>query len=70
MKIIVYSTKQCPRCERLKQLLKEEKIPFEEKSLDDTDVMADLHMRNAAILQAPALEIGELLFEYKGTDIL
>jgi len=35
---------------------------LEEKSIEDTEVMADLVMRNIHLLSAPALEINGIVF--------
>jgi len=66
MKVVVYSTKNCPRCKTLKRILKRTKIPFTEKSIEDTDVMADLMMKDIHILSAPAIQIGKFVFEFRG----
>jgi glutaredoxin len=55
--IVVYTSSGCPRCEILKKWLENENADFEEKDLGDVDVMADLVMRNAVVLSAPALEV-------------
>jgi len=41
----------------LKKWLMHENGDFEERNLEDVDVMADLVMRNAVVLSAPALEV-------------
>jgi glutaredoxin len=56
--IIVYTTSNCPRCRLLKEWLKSKGVVFEEKSLDASEVMADLIVRNIYVLSAPALEVG------------
>lgn len=61
-KMIVYTSRGCVRCAMLKKWLKSRDIEFMEKNLDDVDVMADLIMRNAVVLSAPALEVEEALF--------
>ena len=56
----------------LKKWLKSKNTNFEEKNLEDSDVMTDLVMRNFVVLSAPALEIdGEVytdsqIFENNG----
>ena len=54
--VIVYTTKNCVKCKQLKTWLRRNKIAFVTKSLDDTNTMTDLVMRNIVILSAPALE--------------
>ena len=56
MKTIVYTSKNCSRCKALKQWLRRNNLSFDEKNIDNTDVMTDLVMRNIVVLSAPALE--------------
>jgi glutaredoxin len=60
--IVVYTSNGCPKCDLLKRWLKDKNAVFEEKNLEDVDVMADLVMRNAVVLSAPALEIGGTVY--------
>jgi glutaredoxin len=55
--IVVYTTNGCTRCDMLKKWLKNKDAIFEEKDLEDVDVMTDLVMRDLVVLSAPALEI-------------
>jgi glutaredoxin len=55
--IVVYTTNGCIRCDMLKKWLKNKDAIFEEKNLEDVDVMTELVMRNLVVLSAPALEI-------------
>jgi len=59
-KVVVYTSNGCPRCTLLKEWLKDRNTEFEEKSLDNVDVMTDLVMRNLVVLSAPALEVGDV----------
>ena len=68
MPVILYTTKTCPRCAIVKKWLEDIGTPFTTKSLEDSEVMADLHMRNAPVLAAPALEIDGIVFEYRGGE--
>lgn len=56
MPITVYTTSNCPRCKLLKKWLQNNKVQFGEKSMEDSDVAADLTMRDVYILAAPILE--------------
>ena len=56
-KLIVYTSRTCPRCAALKKWLRKNKVSFKEKNIDDTDVMTELVMRNLVVLSAPALEL-------------
>ena len=62
MKLTVYSSKNCPRCKALKKWLRKNKLSFTEKSIDDTDVMTELVMRNIMVLSAPALETENMVY--------
>ncbi|MDG6222786.1 MAG: glutaredoxin family protein [Candidatus Bathyarchaeota archaeon] len=70
--VVVYTTSGCTRCDMLKKWLKNKNTNFEEKNLEDSDVMTDLVMRNFVVMSAPALEInGEVytdsqIFENNG----
>jgi glutaredoxin len=55
--VVVYTTSGCTRCSMLKKWLKNKNTNFEEKNLEDSDVMTDLVMRNFVVLSAPAIEI-------------
>jgi len=55
--IVVYTSSGCPKCAVLKKWLENKNADFEEKNLEDVDVMADLVMRNFVVLSAPALEV-------------
>ena len=56
MKTIVYTSKNCSRCRALKKWLRRNKFAFVTKSIDNTEIMTDLVMRNLVVLSAPALE--------------
>ena len=55
--IVVYTSSGCSKCITLKKWLKSRNADFEEKSLEDLDVMASLVMRNVVVSSAPALEV-------------
>jgi len=55
--IVIYTSSNCIKCAMLKKWLKNKNADFEEKNLEDVDVMADLVMRNVVVLSAPALEV-------------
>jgi len=62
--VVVYTTSGCTRCDMLKKWLKNKNTNFEEKNLEDSDVMTDLVMRNFVVQSAPALEInGEVYID-------
>ena len=55
--VVVYTTSGCVRCNMLKNWLKNKNTGFEEKNLEDSDVMTDLVMRNFVVMSAPAIEV-------------
>jgi len=61
-KVVVYTSGGCPRCTLLKEWLKDRNREFEEKNLEDVNVMTDLVMRNFVVLSAPALEVGKVVY--------
>jgi len=65
--VVVYTTSGCTRCDMLKKWLKNKNTNFEEKNLEDSDVMADLVMRNFVVMSAPAIEIDGTV--YTDSDI-
>ena len=46
----------------LKKWLKNKNTNFEEKNLEDSNVMTDLVMRNFVVMSAPALEIDGVVY--------
>jgi hypothetical protein len=46
----------------LKEWLKDKNAEFEEKNLEDINVMTELVMRNLVVLSAPALEVEEAFY--------
>jgi len=57
-KVIVYASPNCPKCSALKAWLRNKGFEFEERNLEDSEVMADLILRDVYVLSAPALEVG------------
>lgn len=61
-KVIVYTSSGCPRCATLKGWLRNRHADFEERSLEDVEVMASLIMKNIFVLSAPALEVKGIVY--------
>jgi len=59
MKATVYSTKNCPNCSVLKELLKKEGIDVEEADMRTPDVATELFAHNVFAMQAPILRMGD-----------
>ena len=60
--VVVYTTSGCTRCNMLKKWLKNKNTNFEEKNLENFDVMTDLVMRNFVVQSAPAVEINGTVY--------
>jgi len=62
MKTIVYSTKDCSRCKILKDWLQRMDMEFEERDLENTNVMTELVMMNISTYEAPLLQINDKVY--------
>ena len=58
-RVVVYTTPVCPRCAALKEWLKQRGVEYEEKNMEDSEVMAELVMDNVFALSAPVLKVGD-----------
>jgi len=61
-RVVVYKTTGCSKCNMLEEWLRSIKKEFEERDLDDVDIMAELVMRNEVVLSAPVLEVEGTLY--------
>lgn len=61
-KIVVYTSNSCHKCSAVKEWLKTANRHFEERSLEDTEVMTELVMRNLVVLSAPAVEVDNTVY--------
>ena len=61
-KIIVYTSSGCHKCSALKNWLLAANRQFEERNLENVDVMAELVMKDVVVLSAPALEVGAAVY--------
>ncbi len=64
MKIIVYSTKICPNCKMLKELLASKNVPFKEMEMGTPAALTELSIHGVFTMMAPVLQI-ENAFYYK-----
>jgi glutaredoxin len=58
-KLRVYTTPKCIRCRQLKRWLKIKGFEFEELDLSNTEVQADLVMKDVYSTSSPILEVGK-----------
>jgi glutaredoxin len=61
-KIVVYTTNGCRKCNTLKEWLKRANRYFEERSLEDINVMTELVMKDIVVLSAPVLEVNNSIY--------
>ncbi|NIU81014.1 hypothetical protein GWN63_02040 [Candidatus Bathyarchaeota archaeon] len=63
-KLVLYTSEGCTRCPILKKWMEDKSVEFQEKDLGNSEVMADLIMRDVYIMSSPALEVkGEVYTE-------
>ncbi len=71
--IIVYTTQTCPKCEKLKQVLKSNNISFDVADMSTPESLTELRVNGVFTVTAPVLQIGDEFLEYdalfKGTDV-
>ncbi len=60
--VVVYTSSSCQKCLALKEWLKAANAHFEERSLENVDVMTDLVMRNVVVLSAPVIEVKKTIY--------
>jgi len=65
MKIMVYTTKNCPNCKILKEFLAMEAIAYEEVDMTTADALTELRMRGIFTLVAPVLQAGSTFLTVK-----
>ena len=59
MEYEVYTTKICPRCAELKEILKSKGVEYLERDLADPENLAELRINGVFTLMAPVLKIGD-----------
>jgi glutaredoxin len=61
-KIVVYTSNGCHKCSAVKDWLKAANRQFEERDLENVDVMTDLVMRDVVVLSAPVVEVDKAIY--------
>ena len=56
-KILVYSKKDCPNCDMLKELLNKENIPHKVVNIFTPESLTELSMNRVITMSAPVLQI-------------
>jgi len=60
--IIVYTSNGCHKCSVLKEWLKTTNRQFEERDLENVEVIAELVMKNVVVLSAPVVEVKNTIY--------
>lgn len=63
-KIIVYTTEYCPKCNKLKNFLKENAISFEVADMSTPEALTELRFNGVFTATAPVLQIDERFLTY------
>lgn len=61
-RIVVYTSNGCHKCTALKEWLKTSNTRFEERDLENVDVMTELVMKDIVVLSAPVLEVDDTIY--------
>jgi len=59
MQTIIYTTKQCEKCQQLKAFLDAKKVVYEEKDLSDPEALTELRFNGVFTLTAPILQLND-----------
>lgn len=62
MKIIVYSTPTCPRCEQLKAALKKAGLNYENQDMSTPEALTELRVNGVFTLMAPVLQADDSFY--------
>jgi glutaredoxin len=54
---VVFCSEHCPNCEKLKELLKKENIPFEVRDIQSKDSLVEMRCKAVFPQEAPVLRI-------------
>ena len=62
--VVIYTTANCPKCRLLKEYLASTGVHFTEKNLEDSDVAAELILKDVFDLTAPILEVNGVVIPH------
>ena len=69
-KVIVYSTKTCPWCKKLKEFLKASKVSFTNKDVGDNKKNANEMMKKSGQMGVPVTDInGEIIIGFNESKL-
>jgi glutaredoxin-like protein NrdH len=65
VKIIVYSTERCPKCNKLKKFLESNSMLFEEADMSTPEALTELHFNGIFTVTAPVLQINDIFLTHE-----
>ncbi len=69
-KVTVYSTPVCPWCDKVKEFLKENKIPFQEINVVADRAAADEMIRKSGQMGVPVIDVnGQIIVGFNRTAL-
>jgi glutaredoxin len=63
--VLIYTTKICPNCKTLKQLLDQKNITYKEEDMATPAALTELRMKGVFTMAAPVLQVGSKFHIYK-----
>ena len=71
--ITIYTTKTCPKCEQLKNLLESKGVPFNVSDMSTPQALTELKVNGVFTMTAPVLQINDDFLTHKdlfnGSDV-
>jgi glutaredoxin-like protein NrdH len=61
-KITIYTTERCPKCNKLKNFLEANSVPFEVADMSTPEALTELRFNGVFTVTAPVLQINNDLF--------
>jgi len=63
--VLIYTTKTCPNCKTLKQLLDQKSINYKEEDMATPAALTELRMNGVFTMAAPVLQVGSKFHIHK-----
>ncbi len=64
-KVKVYSTKVCPHCKMVKELLMREGVSYEDVEITDPEALTELRMNGVFTLITPVVQVGSTFLTHE-----
>ncbi|AEH61538.1 glutaredoxin [Methanosalsum zhilinae DSM 4017] len=63
--ITIYTTQICPKCDKLKTVMKKNDIPFKEADMSSPESLTELRINGVFTVTAPVLQVGDTFLTYE-----